>query len=115
MKKITTEEFKSNILDYTQKPHTYLVKKPTIIKFSAPWCQPCLMMNPILEDVEKKYEGKLDVFNVDVDSEHEPAAAFGISSIPNMIFIPLEGEAERMVGALPKKSVVDAVERLFGL
>jgi thioredoxin len=113
MKYLTTDEFKKKVMDYTAKGQKFLGTRPAIIKFTAEWCGPCKMMNPVLEQIEKDYDGKLDIYNVDVDNEHEPAAAFGIRSIPNMIFIPIDGAPERMVGALPRKSVTDAIKRLF--
>jgi thioredoxin len=113
MKYLTTDEFKQKVMDYTDKEQKFLGKNPAIVKFTADWCGPCKMMNPVLEEVEKEFEGKVDIYNVDVDKEHEPAAAFGVRSIPNMIFLPVSGTPERMVGALPKKSVVDAIHRLF--
>lgn len=113
MKYLTTEEFKENILDYTKNPQELKIKKPAIIKFTANWCGPCKMMNPVLEEIEKKFDDQIEIYNVDVDVEHEPAAAFGIRSIPNMIFIPLEGTPERMVGALPGKVVEDAIHKIF--
>ncbi|NJN28976.1 MAG: thioredoxin fold domain-containing protein [Cyclobacteriaceae bacterium] len=114
MKSITTEEFKEKILDFDKTPHKYLNKKPTVAKFTAKWCSPCKMMDPILEELEKKYEGKIEIFNIDVDREYEAAAAFGVRSIPNMVLIPIDGaEPERMVGALPKKNLEDAIRRVF--
>ena len=115
MKYLTSKELKEKVLDYTSADQKFLGSNPTIVKFTAEWCGPCKMMNPVLEEIEKKYDGKLDIFNIDVDKEHEAAAAFGIRSIPNMIFIPKEGVPERMVGALPGKSVEDAITRLFKL
>lgn len=115
MKYLTSEELKDQVLDYTSADQKFLGKNPTIVKFTAEWCGPCKMMNPVLEEIEKTYDGKLDIYNVDVDKEHEAAAAFGIRSIPNMIFMPMEGTPERMVGALPKQKVEEAITRLFKL
>ena len=114
MKYLTSAELKEKVLDYTSPDQKFLGKNPTIVKFTADWCGPCKMMNPVLEEIEKSYDGKLDIFNVDVDKEHEAAAAFGIRSIPNMIFLPADGGTpERMVGALPKQKVEEAITRLF--
>lgn len=113
MKYLTSAEVKEKVLDYTSQDQKFLGDRPTIVKFTANWCGPCKMMNPVLEEIEKEYEGKLDIFNVDVDKEHEAAAAFGIRSIPNMIFMPVDGVPERMVGALPKKTIEDAITRVF--
>lgn len=112
MKYLTTEEFKSQVMDFTGD-QKFLGDKPTIIKFTAGWCGPCKMMNPILEEIEKEMEGKIDIFNVDVDNEYEVSSAFGVRSIPNMVFFPLEGTPERMVGALPKTVIMNAIWKVF--
>ncbi len=114
MKNITTEEFKSNIMDYTITPHKFIGKKSCIVKFGSSWCSPCKMMNPVLEKLQDEYP-QIEIFDVDVDEEHEVAAAFGIRSIPNMIFFSVDGEPERMVGAFPRKNVKDAIQRVFKL
>lgn len=115
MRYITTQEIKDQVLDYEKTPQEIKVKIPSILKFTGDWCTPCKMINPILEELEKEYEGKFEVLNVDVDKEPEAAQAFGVRSIPNMVFIPTEGTPERMVGALPKQAIEEAIQGVFNL
>ena len=73
--KLTTEEFKAKVFDYTSnKEWKYEGKLPAIIDFYADWCGPCKMVAPILEELSKQYEGKLAIYKVDTDAENELAA-----------------------------------------
>lgn len=109
--KLTTEEFKEKVLDYTtQQEWSYQGTLPAIIDFYADWCGPCKMVAPILEELAKEYEGKLVIYKVDTEKEQELSAIFGIRSIPTFLFIPMEGKPMLQPGALPKnvfKQVID--------
>jgi len=75
---------------------------PCIIDFYADWCGPCKAVAPVLEELSNEYEGKINIFKVDTEAEQELAAAFGIRSIPSMLFVPKDGEPQMAQGALPK-------------
>ncbi len=60
------------------------------------------MVAPVLEELSNEYEGKINIYKVDTEVEQELAAAFGIRSIPSMLFVPKEGEPQMSQGALPK-------------
>lgn len=75
---------------------------PCVIDFYADWCGPCKMVAPVLEELSKDYKGKLNIFKVDTEAQKELAAAFGIRSIPSILFVPKEGEPQMAQGALPK-------------
>jgi thioredoxin len=101
--KLTTEDFKTKVFDYTSNEEwKYEGALPAIIDFYADWCGPCKMVAPILEELSKKYEGKLTIYKVDTEVENELAAVFGIRSIPTFLFIPMEGRPMLQPGALPK-------------
>lgn len=101
--KLTTEEFKQKVFDYTaNKEWKYEGKLPAIVDFYADWCGPCKMVAPILEELSKQYEGKLAIYKVDTDAESEVAAVFNIRSIPTFLFIPVDGQPMMQPGALPK-------------
>src|SRR5690606_24505132 len=86
---------------------------PCIIDFYADWCGPCKMVAPILEQLATEYEGKIKIYKVDTEREQELAAAFGIRSIPSILFVPKEGQPQMAVGALPKPSLVKAINELL--
>ncbi len=64
---------------------------PCIVDFYADWCQPCKIAGPILEELAKEYEGKINVYKINTEEERELAAAFGIRSIPTFMLCPQEG------------------------
>ncbi len=83
---------------------------PCIIDFYADWCQPCKMIAPILEELSEEYGDKINIYKVDTEAERELSAAFGIRSIPSMLFCPAEGEPQMASGALPKQSLEDVIK-----
>ena len=86
--------------------------KLLVIDFWAEWCGPCRMIGPIVEKLAEEFEGKIDIYKVNVDQEEELAAAFNIRTIPTLIFIPMEGNPEREVGG---KSESELRQRLNNL
>jgi thioredoxin 1 len=109
--KLTTEEFKEKVFDYTSTTEwKYNGILPAIIDFYADWCGPCKMVAPVLEELAKEYEGKLLIYKVDTEKEEELAAVFGIRSIPTFLFIPLIGAPMIQPGALPKKAFQQVIE-----
>jgi len=115
MKELTTEEFKEKIFDYTKGDEwKFKGDKPTIIDFSALWCQPCKILTPILDELSVTYNGKVDFYKVDVDAEQEVSAVFGIKSIPSMLFVPNNVDPPQMAqGALPKEQIINVIKDLF--
>jgi thioredoxin len=75
---------------------------PVFIDFYADWCGPCKALAPVLEKLSEEYGDKINIYKVDTEAEQELAAAFGIRSIPSMLFCPMEGQPQMANGALPK-------------
>jgi thioredoxin len=108
---LTTEEFKNKVFNYdVNKEWKYSGELPAIIDFYADWCGPCKMVAPILQEIAKDYNGKLIVYKVDTESERELAATFGISSIPTLLFVPMTGQPQAAMGALPRQSFDRAIK-----
>jgi len=106
--------FKEKIFDWDKnKEWKFEGERPAIIDFYAEWCGPCKMLGPALEELAGKYSGKLDVYKVDIDEQGELAAAFGITSVPTLLFAPAEGEPRLAVGALPKAQLEKAVKEVL--
>ena len=87
--------------------------KPAIVDFYATWCGPCKMVAPILDELAKEYDGQIVIYKVDTDKETELARAFGIRSIPSILFIPMNGKPEMAQGALPKEAFKKAIDELL--
>ena len=83
---------------------------PCIIDFYADWCGPCKMVAPILEELSTEYAGKVNIYKIDTEAEQELAGVFGIRSIPSMLFCPVDGQPQMAVGALPKDSLIKAID-----
>lgn len=110
MEHLTTETFKEKVFNYeTSTAWKFEGDKPCIIDFYADWCGPCKMVAPILEELSKEYEGKVDIYKVDTEEEQELAAVFGIRSIPSILFIPKNGQPQMAMGALPKDTFIQAI------
>lgn len=91
--KITNENFKEEVL---------LSEQPVLIDFWAPWCAPCRMMGPVIEQLANEYEGKVKIGKVNVDEEPELSQTFGILSIPTIVLIKNGKVVKKVVGVTPK-------------
>lgn len=111
MEHLTKEAFIEKIFDYeNEKEWKFKGDKPVIIDFYADWCQPCKIVAPILEDLSKEYNGKIDIYKIDTEDQYELAGAFGIRSIPSILFIPMNNQPQMVMGALPKPAFEEAIK-----
>ena len=83
----------------------------TLVDFWAPWCGPCHMQSPIVEDVAREMAGRATVAKVNVDENYQTAARFGIRGIPTLVVLRDGKEVERFVGVQPKETLLAALER----
>lgn len=108
---LTKSDFLAKVANYEQNPTEwkYLGDKPCIIDFYANWCAPCKMVAPILEELSEEYREQIYIYKVNTEEEQELAAAFGIRSIPSILFCPMNAQPQMAQGALPKATFKQAI------
>ena len=97
---VTDSNFESEVL----KADT-----PVLVDFWAVWCGPCKMVAPVVEEIASEYDGKLKVGKLDVDNNPEVSMKFGIRSIPTLMVFKGGKVVEQIIGAVPKRNLVDKV------
>lgn len=112
---LTKDDFLKKVMDYETNPTEwkYLGDKPAIIDFYADWCGPCKMIAPILEELAEEYADDIYIYKVDTEKEQELSVAFGIRSIPSLLFIPMDEAPQMAQGALPKHALKEAIESVL--
>ena len=100
-KEFTDANFQSDVLDSD---------KLSVIDFWAEWCGPCRAIGPVIEDLAKEYEGKVNIGKVNVDVNPQVSMNYGITSIPAILFVEDGKVVDKLVGAQPKANFVKKIE-----
>ena len=109
---LTKQSFVEKVFDFEKNSDwKYAGELPCVIDFWAPWCGPCRAVGPVIEELSKEYAGKVNFYKVNTDEEQELAGAFGIRSIPSLLFVPMTGQPKMAVGALPKNTMKEAINK----
>jgi thioredoxin len=107
---LTKETFKEKVFNWEEnKEWKYEGSVPCLIDFYADWCGPCKMVAPVLEELQKEYGDSIKIYKIDTEKERELAGMFGIQSIPSLLFVPVEGQPQMAMGALPKATFEKAI------
>jgi thioredoxin 1 len=102
---VTDATFQSEVLDSPV---------PVLVDFWAAWCGPCRLIAPLVEAIGEEYRGRARVVKVDVDTNQQYAAQFGISSIPALLFFKNGKVVDRIVGAVPKEQIARKLDSVIG-
>ena len=108
---LNKETFRDKIFNFEKnKEWKYEGTLPALVDFWAPWCGPCRLVGPVIDQLSEDYAGRVNFFKVNTEEEQELAGIFGIQSIPSLLFIPVVGVPKMALGALPKKELKRIIE-----
>lgn len=99
-------------IELTSKEFNEFIKKGVaLIDFHAHWCMPCVMMSPVVEEISKKFKGKIKVGKINVDEAHEIAQKYNVRSIPTFIIFKEGKVAEQFVGAVSREKFEEKIKK----
>ena len=111
---LTTAQFLERVFDYkNNKDWKFKGDKPCVIDFYTTWCGPCKRLAPIMEELSQTYCDQVVFYKVDTERERELAYLFGINSIPQVLYIPMEGKPMLLQGLYPKENIVQIIEEFL--
>lgn len=105
MADVTDQQFKTEVLES---------KISVLVDFWAPWCGPCKIIGPVVEELAKEYEGKVKVVKLNVDDNPENAGKFNVMSIPTLMIFKGGEPVKTIIGAQPKESIKKAIDEVLG-
>lgn len=103
----------TDITDQTFEEEVVKSETPVLVDFWAPWCAPCRIITPVVDELAKNYEGKLKVGKVNVDDNSGIASKFGVMSIPTLMFFKNGSPIKTMIGAQGKESLKREIENIL--
>ena len=102
----STETFVADVVEGS-------MEQPVIVDFWAPWCGPCKMVAPILDDLASQYAGRVTIAKVNTDENSQWAMKYGVQGIPTMLFVKDGKEVDRVVGATSAATYTSKIEELL--
>ncbi|MEL6138199.1 MAG: thioredoxin [Cyanobacteria bacterium J06632_22] len=101
----------AQVTDSTFKPEVLESDIPVLVDFWAPWCGPCRMVAPVVDEISEQYEGKVKVVKVNTDDNPSVASQYGIRSIPTLMIFKDGQRVDMVVGAVPKTTLANTLEK----
>ena len=89
-------------------------EKPVLVDFWAPWCGPCRMLSPLVDELAKEYEGKIKVAKLNTDDNVQVASRYKIAAIPTLLFFKGGKLSDQLVGVHPKPEIKKRLDALLG-
>jgi thioredoxin 1 len=111
---MANKEYVAHADDNTFDDLALKTDNPALVDFWAPWCGPCRTIGPVLEEIAKEYDGRVNVVKVNVDESPETSRKFGVRSIPTLLFIKGGQVQETKIGSLPKAQLAALIDRNIG-
>jgi len=102
---VTDSSFKQDVLES---------ELPVLVDFWAPWCGPCRMVSPVVDEISEQYQGKIKVVKINTDENANVANQYGIRSIPTLMIFKEGQRVDMVVGAVPKTTLATTVEKYIG-
>ncbi len=99
---VTDSSFKQEVLES---------EVPVLVDFWAPWCGPCRMVAPVVDEIAQQYEGQVKVVKVNTDENPQVASQYGIRSIPTLMIFKDGARVDMVVGAVPKTTLANTLEK----
>ena len=99
---VTDASFKEDVLDS---------EVPVLVDFWAPWCGPCRMVGPVVDEIAEQYEGQIKVVKLNTDENPNVASQYGIRSIPTLMIFKGGQRVDMVVGAVPKTTLANTLEK----
>ncbi len=105
----------SHYIELTEENFESTIKKGVaLVDFWAPWCGPCKMLSPVIDELASEYEGKAKICKVNTDEQEELSAKFGIRSIPTLLFVKDGEVVHQLVGVQTKAALKEQLNKLLG-
>ncbi len=102
-----------NVTDGNFKEEVLNSNLPVLVDFWAPWCGPCRMIAPIIDEISNEYEGKIKVVKLNTDENMQTASEYQISAIPTLLFFKNGKVVKELVGVLPKEEIKKVIEEII--